>query len=792
MDGPREPLVVDRAVHPAGNAVPWLLLAAATVFNLVAYSGEITVTAPDLNDHVLHFGLIARANDAWQAGGNPRDAWIPYWGLGFPLLRYYQHGSHLAVVSVFRLLRGSVPLYDVFKAFHVALLVFAPASVFLGARLLGFTRLTAGFAAVCMSSLAADPDERYFLGFQAATYTWFGFGLFPQLTGMVLFAPAIGAVHRAVLQQRRFGIALVLISATWLCHLVLGYMACLLGALALLRPEAKGHRLVVAVGLAGLYAATFLIASYIVLPSLLESDLLHRSVWEKTEYWDSFGLGRVLRAFFDGGLLDGNRLPVLTLLALLGAILASTNAIPTVERGAGRFVVVALGLALALYFGRPTWGVLLKVLPLSDYVPMHRWICAVQYAGVLLGGIALAWSWRRLCRDASVRWLVVATLVTALPLGPVLWSAWESSQREADVRRRAATDYRRRGKGLNELLHEVQLRDREHPGRAYAGRGWDWGKDYKVAFTPVYMFWSAYDISAISYMFQMSLNTDLEAEFDPRRKDHHDLFNVRYLFHYDDAKLPPFARVEATRPGIYAATVETPGYFDVVGADLFYPAAQGTTGDLLELNRHFIAGGLHRSRRFVQIGLRTRDRPRAGQRELSSPADLRAASRRAWRPPTGEILNSWGHNDQFGATVRVDDAAYILFRVTYHPNWRALVNGEPRETVMLSPSFVGIPVEAGTYRVDVRYTSTAWTTVLFYAGMCVVGLGLLGDRLEAWGPDGRGGKRQYKRALLEATSVVALIAALAVIANAPVPEEKMPYSPADYVRKLRVFEADGR
>ena len=46
-----------------------------------------------------------------DAGGNPRDPWIPYWGQGFPLLRYYQHLPHLAVVLVYRVLRGAVPLY---------------------------------------------------------------------------------------------------------------------------------------------------------------------------------------------------------------------------------------------------------------------------------------------------------------------------------------------------------------------------------------------------------------------------------------------------------------------------------------------------------------------------------------------------------------------------------------------------------------------------------------------------------------------------------------------------------
>jgi len=45
---------------------------------IAAYHGEVTVRAPDSNDHVLHVAMIARANAVWEAGGSSRDPWIPY------------------------------------------------------------------------------------------------------------------------------------------------------------------------------------------------------------------------------------------------------------------------------------------------------------------------------------------------------------------------------------------------------------------------------------------------------------------------------------------------------------------------------------------------------------------------------------------------------------------------------------------------------------------------------------------------------------------------------------------
>lgn len=771
------------------DLVPCLLLGGAIAFNVVAYSSELTIDVPEINDHVLHLGAISRANDVWQAGGNPRDPWIPYWSEGFPLLRYYQHLSHLGVVVLFRLLRGTVPLHDVFTVVRFLLLVLAPASFYAGVRMLGFERLAAGLVAACVPVLAVAPDEGFLTGLQPSSYLWAGHGLFPQLVGMVLFAPAIGAVHGAVVRQRQFGFALVLLAAVCLSHLLLGYMAITLSALVILRPEVAGRRLEVLLNLAGLYAATLVVASYVIVPSVTESYLLHRTVWESQEYWHSYGLQQVLNWLVRGSLLDGPRAPVLTLLTGAGLIVVLVGYGRAVAApGARRFAAVGFVVSLALYFGRPTWGRLLDLLPFSDVLPMHRWICAVQYGAVLLAGLALAVMWQAIRWNVSRTRLAVAVCATVVVLGPAFSSQWQASRRAAAMRKQAERDYQSGGRGLNELLLEVHQRDLEQPGRAYAGRGWDWGKDYKLGYVPVYMLWPEYDISAIAYMFMMSLNTDVEAEFDPQRKDHHDLFNVRHLFHYDQASLPPFARVYATRPGIYAATVETPGYFSLVGADLFYRFGKNGSRALLELNRAFVRSQLHATRRFVRIGVGDRASPRPGEREISGPADIEQLGSDPWRAPDGAVHDIWGHNDRFGARVETREPAYVLFRMTFHPNWRAFVDDKPVETVMLSPSFIGIPVDPGEHRIEVRYVPSAWTSVLFYLGLAVLGGGVLGDRLDIWA--GARGRRRcaYKRVLLETMVALIVFAVVRAAVNAPIPEARMPHSAAAHARKLSAWD----
>ena len=48
----------------------------------------------------------------------------------------------------------------------------------------------------------------------------------------------------------------------------------------------------------------------------------------------------------------------------------------------------------------------------------------------------------------------------------------------------------------------------------------------------------------------MGLNSDHDTGFDDKRKDHFDLYNIRYLIAYDQDLIPPFARIIGKKPGI--------------------------------------------------------------------------------------------------------------------------------------------------------------------------------------------------------------------------------------------------
>jgi hypothetical protein len=68
---------------------------------------------------------------------------------------------------------------------------------------------------------------------------------------------------------------------------------------------------------------------------------------------------------------------------------------------------------LLLYFGRPTWGVLLNLLPLSHDLQLHRLIAGVHLGGIYLMGIGLALPWRWAMSRRDPRYLLAAAGLTA-------------------------------------------------------------------------------------------------------------------------------------------------------------------------------------------------------------------------------------------------------------------------------------------------------------------------------------------------------------------------------------------
>ena len=97
-------------------------------------------------------------------------------------------------------------------------------------------------------------------------------------------------------------------------------------------------------------------------------------------------------------------------------------------------------------------------------------------------------------------------------------------------------------------------------------------------------------------------------------------------------------------------------------------------------------------------------------------------------PSRGAIISEEIGNNYFAADVTVERDSMLLLKATYHPNWRATVNGEKTDTVMLMPSFVGIQLPRGDHRVRIEYRPRRLRMILLGLGLITLLLIAMGEK----------------------------------------------------------------
>src|SRR5204862_1512677 len=170
----------------------------------------------------------------------------------------------------------------------------------------------------------------------------------------------------------------LLLGLTFLAHFIFGFIA----ALSLLVLSFLPNRLELRQRLARiavLACIAFSVSAFQLLPMLQDGFLVNHSRWEGQWKWDSFGASYVFRSLLRGDLFDYGRLPVLSLLVLVGALACivkmSKGAIRSGESDSlsetYRFLLLGAVLWLLLFCGRPAWGVLFTLLH-ADQLQLHR------------------------------------------------------------------------------------------------------------------------------------------------------------------------------------------------------------------------------------------------------------------------------------------------------------------------------------------------------------------------------------------------------------------------------------
>ena len=81
------------------------------------------------------------------------------------------------------------------------------------------------------------------------------------------------------------------------------------------------------------------------------------------------------------------------------------------------------------------------------------------------------------------------------------------------------------------------------------------------------------------------------------------------------------------------------------------------------------------------------------------------------------MLGERRNGEVYQAEFQALRPSFALFKMTWHANWKAYVDGMLQPTSMLTPGFIGVPISAGRHSLVMRYEPESWKAALGFAGL---------------------------------------------------------------------------
>lgn len=706
--------------------VPAALVAAVVAFQAWSLRAEL-LTVGYLNDSSFQSSYLRWATNRLTAGRTPFDGLFTPLGLGFPIFHHYQVAPQL-ISSIPATVFGAD---NTFRWVGYLLLVTWPIPVFWAARQFGLSRWGAAAAAAMSPFLLSAPGY----GFERGSYLWRGYGMWTQLWGMWLMPLALGAAWRALHRRRSIVLPGILLALLVTSHVLTGYLTGLvIAAFAIvagwrtLRPRLG--QLATSIARAALLGAIGLaLSAWLLVPATADRAWTRNSL--QGGFWlNSYGARKVSWWLATGRLFDDGRWPVVTALAGVGLVAALWRSRRADAAGI-RAILALFALSLFLFFGRPTASWFVDALPVHDELFLHRMIVGVHLGGIFLAGLGVqtigelaAWALRRArswwldhstlgaaeLRAPSVRPTVLLLAAAGLvALGAPLWTqartydaldaSWIHQQRAADASQ--GRDFRRLATSSEE----------KHANRIFAG-GMYQGQvfNYRIGFVPGAIDLTNDDLPGLGFTGRIPAITEpTEAHFDPLKQGSYELFNVGLLILPTDYQAPPFAQPVASTPMLRSYALPTSGWLRVVDTT---SVIHTTVDDLPSAVAPFVAGSDVLAGRYPLIGLNGRA---PGTPSWTAPD-----------PPTtpaGSVTSVSAHLNDGDVSGRVTMArrAVVVHPVTFHPRWRARVDGKTAHTLVVGPGLLGVEAGPGPHHVTFRYEPVSiWVTAGLFAGGLLV------------------------------------------------------------------------
>jgi hypothetical protein len=239
-----------------------------------------------------------------------------------------------------------------------------------------------------------------------------------------------------------------------------------------------------------------------------------------------------------------------------------------------------------------------------------------------------------------------------------------------------------------------------------------------VGYTPVATLAIMRLAPAVSFAINASVfPVEAMVKFDELKPEHYRLFNIHSVLAPPIAGAPAFLTPVAEFGRFRVLDAPGNGYFGVVDV----PAAATINRDNIDdtllpwLQSDWLAKDQYVRLDFEGHADLPRFAPGAPAPAPSTPAGTVAAERQ-----TGQV---------YEADLDVARPAYALFRMTYHFNWKAYIDGQVRQAVMLTPGYLGVAVPAGKHHILCRYEPGNAKLWMAAAGSLLTLLLIGGERL---------------------------------------------------------------
>lgn len=688
----------------------------AIVFNAVFLWSEIATPTFNFNDEVLHLISTREASSVLQKSQDPTDFWLPQIGLGFPSFHYYQHFPHLFLTILNHLL-PLLSLSFLFDFTRYLLLVLFPISIFLAMRRFGFDYLVSGISALISSLLSTNA----LYGIDYGSYIWRGSGLYTQLWAMFFLPLALAEIYHSLTKKTHLFWAILFSTIVLLSNLTYGYIlflsAILFNFLNFNKKEIIS-RLKISVLI---FLCLGLVTSYFWIPFFLDKTYLNRSIWEASFKYDSFGIFKVLTDLFKGNLLDYGRFPSLTILFFLGIVMLIV--LKRYKEENYRLLLLFTIFWLFLYFGRPTWGPLLNILPFSQYLYLHRFIGGFHLGAIMIIGAGLALiiekaqEWRK--KIPSYLFLILTIIISLAFLSPVYIERIKYYSQNSQWRLESQKAFSIEKNELSEI--EKTLNDLPR-GRIYIGLPSTWGNTYyyKIGFVPLYAIFPQLGFDTFGYTYHpLAFSDDIRLHFDDTKPVQYNLFNIRYvLLHKTWAPAYYYSKIKEFENYILYE-VPTTGYFDLVDApavfygktsDFYYPNSKWFFSALPELKQHPILELGEKPKKT--FGLPVLPFQKVDEKILSELSLIQAER--------GRILKEKVDLNKYLVQFEANRDCYLMLKANYHPGWQVYLDYEKVEPVMLTPGFIGIKVTPGIHQALFLYHPPSYRIPLLILGIIIL------------------------------------------------------------------------